>query len=142
MHICGLRPKSRATWDLRLVEEPLDIEKMGRPIKILLIEDSPEDQFLTNRMLEKARYIPFAISFADNLSTGIQYAVNGPIDIILLDLNLPDSSGVETYLKLKLQVPEIPVAYFGEIGHLFGMKTAGCPGKSATPINEWRWTKI
>jgi len=26
-----------------------------------------------------------------------------------LDLNLPDSSGVETYLKLKLQVPEIPV---------------------------------
>jgi len=26
------------------------------------------------------------------------------------------------------------VAYFGEIGHLFGLKTAGCPGKSATPI--------
>jgi hypothetical protein len=25
-------------------------------------------------------------------------------------------------------------AYFGEIGHLFGLKTAGCPGKSATPI--------
>ena len=24
--------------------------------------------------------------------------------------------------------------YFGEIGHLFGLKTAGCPGKSATPI--------
>jgi len=26
------------------------------------------------------------------------------------------------------------IAYFGEIGHLFGLKTAGCPGKSATPI--------
>jgi len=25
-------------------------------------------------------------------------------------------------------------AYFGEIGHLFGLKTAGCPVKSATPI--------
>ena len=91
------------------MREPLDIEKMGRPIKILLIEDSPEDQFLTNRMLEKARYTPFAISFAENLTMGIQYAVNGPIDIILLDLNLPDSLGVETYLRLKLQVPEIPV---------------------------------
>jgi hypothetical protein len=27
-----------------------------------------------------------------------------------------------------------PAGYFGEIGHLFGMKTAGCPVKSATPI--------
>jgi hypothetical protein len=26
------------------------------------------------------------------------------------------------------------IGYFGEIGHLFGMKTAGCPVKSATPI--------
>jgi len=28
----------------------------------------------------------------------------------------------------------VEIAFFGEIGHLFGLKTAGCPGKSATPI--------
>jgi len=33
----------------------------------------------------------------------------------------------------KLNDNRLP-AYFGEIGHLFGMKTAGCQGKSATPI--------
>jgi len=60
-------------------------------------------------MLEKAKYTPFYISFADSLSTGIQYATEWPLDIILLDLDLPDSSGVDTYLRLKLQVPEIPV---------------------------------
>ena len=87
----------------------MHIEKMGQPIKILQIEDSPDDQLLTNRMLETAKYTPFDINFADSLSTGIQYATEWPIDIILLDLNLPDSSGIETYLKLKLQVPEIPV---------------------------------
>jgi len=89
--------------------ESVEIEEMDRPIKILLIEDSPQDQFLTNRMLEKASYTPFVISFADSLSAGIQSAINHPIDIILLDLNLPDSLGVETFLKLKSQVPEIPV---------------------------------
>jgi predicted nucleic acid-binding protein len=34
-------------------------------------------------------------------------------------------------------------AYFGEIGHLFGLKTAGCPGQIGHPhLNERRWTKI
>jgi diguanylate cyclase (GGDEF)-like protein len=87
----------------------MPIEKMGQPIKILQIEDNPDDQLLTNRMLEKAKYTPFEINFADTLSTGIQYTTEWPVDIILLDLNLPDSLGVDTYLKLKLQVPEIPV---------------------------------
>jgi len=87
----------------------MHIEKMVQPIKILQIEDNPDDQLLTNRMLEKAKYTPFYISFADSLSTGIQYATEWPLDIILLDLDLPDSSGVDTYLRLKLQVPEIPV---------------------------------
>jgi hypothetical protein len=34
-------------------------------------------------------------------------------------------------------------AYFGEIGHLSGLKTAGCPGQIGHPhLNERRWTKI
>ena len=31
-------------------------------------------------------------------------------------------------------ITALQAGYFGEIGHLFGMKTAGCPVKSATPI--------
>jgi hypothetical protein len=36
---------------------------------------------------------------------------------------------------LAIQLNEGYVAYFAEIGRLFGMKTAGCSGKSATPID-------
>ena len=38
-----------------------------------------------------------------------------------------------SYLVMAKHRP-VDIAYFGEIGHLFGLKTAGCPGKSATPI--------
>jgi CheY-like chemotaxis protein len=69
----------------------MPIEKMGQPIKILQIEDNPDDQLLTNRMLEKAKYTPFEINFADTLSTGIQYTTEWPVDIILLDLNFAAS---------------------------------------------------
>jgi hypothetical protein len=39
----------------------------------------------------------------------------------------------QDYYKV-LGIAPNATAYFGEIGHLFGLKTAGCPGKSATPI--------
>jgi hypothetical protein len=49
-----------------------------------------------------------------------------------------------TYIKSKypvlLQEIKQVIANFAEIGHLFGLKTAGCSGKSATPW--WRWTKV
>jgi len=85
------------------------MEKTGKKIDILLIEDNPEDLLLTKRMLEKAEHTSFNINHADNLSTAIQRAGEGSLDVILSDLNLPDSPRVETIFKLKLHVPEIPI---------------------------------
>ena len=82
----------------------MDIEKTGQHINLLLIEDNPDDQLLTKRMLEKTVHSSFDIVFAESLSTGIKITTDSPIDVILLDLDLPDSAGVDTFLKLKLQV--------------------------------------
>jgi diguanylate cyclase (GGDEF)-like protein len=60
-------------------------------------------------MLEKAEHTKFHINHADSLSTGIKRALEGSLDVILSDLNLPDSPRVETFFKLKLHVPEIPI---------------------------------
>jgi hypothetical protein len=40
---------------------------------------------------------------------------------------------IRIYLVSQIADQVSLIAYFGEIGHLFGMKTAGCPVKSATP---------
>jgi len=87
----------------------MDIRKRDKPIDLLLIEDNPGDRLLTKRMLEKAQYTIFRISYANNLSAGIDCAMRNKIDVILSDLNLPDSPDVDTFHKLKLQVPEIPI---------------------------------
>jgi hypothetical protein len=41
---------------------------------------------------------------------------------------------LDVYGKNLKRCPHCYRGYFGEIGHLFGLKTAGCPVKSATPI--------
>lgn len=87
----------------------MNIQKSSKPIDLLLIEDNPGDLLLTKRMLEKAEHTKFHINHADSLSTGIKRAIEGSLDVILSDLNLPDSPCVETFFRLKLQVPEIPI---------------------------------
>ena len=94
----------------------MDIEKTSHPIKVLLIEDNPDDQILTKRMLEKTIHSSFDIVFAESLSTGIKITTDSPIDVILLDLDLPDSAGVDTFLKLKLQVLEVPIVVLSGFG--------------------------
>jgi diguanylate cyclase (GGDEF)-like protein len=87
----------------------VNIQESSKPIDLLLIEDNPGDLLLTKRMLEKAEHTKFHINHADSLSTGIKRALEGSLDVILSDLNLPDSPRVETFFKLKLHVPEIPI---------------------------------
>jgi diguanylate cyclase len=81
----------------------------GKSIDVLIIEDNSNDQLLVKRLLEKTNRGCFEIRFADNLRTGMDCAAQPNIDVVLLDLNLPDSSGVDTFLKLKLHVPDMPI---------------------------------
>ena len=100
----------------------MDIKKTNKPIELLLIEDNPGDLLLTKRMLEKAQYTAFDISYANNLSSGIDCAMKNKIDVILSDLNLPDSPDVDTFHKLKLQVPEIPTNIKEQHGYLINYR--------------------
>ncbi len=88
----------------------------GKSIDVLIIEDNINDQLLVKKMLDKTSYISFEVRFADNLATGINDANQNNVDVILLDLNLPDSSGFETFLKLKLQVPDAPIVVLSGFG--------------------------
>jgi hypothetical protein len=74
----------------------------------------------------------------DSLS-GIQNTILHEIREMMETLFCEDNP---TYIPLKTSARHL-AAYFGEIGHLFGLKTAGCPGQIGHPhLNERRWTKI
>jgi len=51
----------------------------------------------------------FALDWTDSLGGALERLTRGGIEVVLLDLNLPDSSGVETFLALRSQSKDIPI---------------------------------
>ena len=80
-----------------------------KPIKVLLIEDNPGDARLIEEMLSEVRGAPFDSEYVDRLSEGLSRLAAGGIDLILLDLGLPDSSGLDTFIRVHTQSPEVPI---------------------------------
>ncbi|KAF5415848.1 MAG: Methyl sulfide methyltransferase-associated sensor [Candidatus Methanogaster sp.] len=80
-----------------------------RPIKVLLIEDNPGDARLITEMLSEVDSTLFDVENAFRLSEGLTRIQKGGIDVVLLDLGLPDSSGIDTFEKVHDQTPEVPI---------------------------------
>jgi DNA-binding NarL/FixJ family response regulator/anti-anti-sigma regulatory factor len=85
---------------------------MDQPIHVLQIEDSPTIVQLTRSMLAESTSVEFAIESEDTLAGGISRIAQGGIDVVLLDLTLPDSEGLETFRVLHAAAPKIPVVIF------------------------------
>jgi DNA-binding NtrC family response regulator len=79
------------------------------PKKILLIEDNRGDARLLDEMLKEVPGIKFKLVWADRLDRGIEYLKDEDIELVLLDLGLPDSQGFETFTKIHASVPELPI---------------------------------
>jgi len=83
-------------------------------IELLLVEDDPDDADYMERMLVEfgstgERAIEFRrIERVDRLSAAID-AIDDEPDIVLLDLNLPDSDGIETVKSLTDRAPSVPI---------------------------------
>lgn len=79
------------------------------PIKVLLIEDNPGDARLIREMFAEVRGTGFHLERADRLSTGLERLAGGGVDVVLLDLSLPDSHGLDTFVRVHAQAPQVPV---------------------------------
>jgi PAS domain S-box-containing protein len=76
-------------------------------IKLLLIEDCPADARLIELMLRESRALRVECSWADTLTEGIERLRNGVFDVVLLDLGLPESIGLDT-LKIVCRETRVP----------------------------------
>ena len=80
-----------------------------KQVHLLLIEDKPDDAKLVQEMLEKAAVERFEIVNVDRLSTGLEHLREKQPDVILLDLGLPDSQGLDALTKLNNLGSKIPI---------------------------------
>jgi len=87
-----------------------EIQTPNRGIaKVLLIEDDPEDALLLREMLAQRRDSRFNLECADRLQAGLERLGNGGTDVLLLDLSLPDSIGLETVHKVHAHASGVPI---------------------------------
>jgi len=73
---------------------------MSAELKILLIEDTPGDAFLIKFYLGESISHKFDFNHVDTLEKAFEKLRENQYDIILMDLNLPDSVGLESVKKL------------------------------------------
>lgn len=78
-------------------------------IRVLLFEDNEDDIFILKKMLQKSAAIRFDLEVGETLQKGIERLKQGGIDIVLLDLALPDSRGLETFHATHAQAPDVPI---------------------------------
>jgi diguanylate cyclase (GGDEF)-like protein len=78
-------------------------------IRVLLIEDNPGDARLIREALSEASGAGFDLTWVDSLAKALECLAVNETDAILLDLSLPDSTGLETVSKVLASAPETPI---------------------------------
>ncbi len=82
---------------------------MDKKVEILLIEDNPGDACLIEEMLEEFADFPYELKNVETLNEGLSLLKERPFDIILPDLRLPDSDGINTFLDIHARNSRIPI---------------------------------
>ena len=93
-------------------------------IRLLLIEDKISEARLIRMTLATAKNAAFDLMGANCLSAGLDLLSREQVDIVLLDLSLPDSQGVDTLQAVRSAAPEVPVVVLLDAGDDEMAKTA------------------
>ena len=76
---------------------------------VLLIEDDRDYAYLLRRMLSERGGDALPLEHVESLEAGISRIDQGGVDAVLLDLDLPDSFGIDTFHAIHQRAPEVPV---------------------------------
>jgi DNA-binding response OmpR family regulator len=78
-------------------------------LRLLLVEDNPKDARLLDLALGETDGISYRLEVAPNLAEGVRRLLAGGIHLVLLDLGLPDSQGLDTLVRLVQAVADVPI---------------------------------
>jgi CheY-like chemotaxis protein len=82
---------------------------MVENVKILLIEDNPGDIYPIEDHLEEYAHFSYELNYVVTLNEALAILKKQQFDIILLDLELPDSYGISTFFSIHNKYPLIPI---------------------------------
>ena len=80
-----------------------------RYVKVLTVEDNVANLSVLEAMLDEAKSTSFVNISVETLSSAFVHIDKNDVDIVLLDLNLPDSSDLDTLYKMRAKNPHIPI---------------------------------
>ncbi|MBD2409536.1 hybrid sensor histidine kinase/response regulator [Nostoc calcicola FACHB-389] len=81
----------------------------GEHIKVLLVEDNPGDVLLLQEFLKEVNTVVVELMPAEQLEEALNHLAKEIFDVILLDLSLPDSQGIETFVTAYQQAKATPI---------------------------------
>ena len=85
-------------------------------VKILIVEDNPEDLKLLRKQLKPPTHPDFDLEHVAHLIAAFKRFEKGGVDLVLLDLFLPQSRGIKTLHKVLTRVQDIPVIALTRFG--------------------------
>jgi two-component system cell cycle sensor histidine kinase/response regulator CckA len=88
---------------------------MSYLLRVLLVEDNPKEAELIVEQLPREESTQFEVECVPRLSEALARIVAERFDIILLDLGLPDSDGLDTLRTMRRQAARLPIVVLHEI---------------------------
>jgi len=80
-----------------------------KAFKVLVIEDDPNYFILVNERLSQNKNPTFELIRSKHMQSGLERLGSGDIDVVLLDLMLPDSEGLSSFLSVHKAFPTVPI---------------------------------
>jgi len=87
-----------------------------KQINLLLVEDNADEVMLIKERLHSVKDVGFNIFVVGQLDQALARLTGGNSDLVMLDLNLPDSRGAETFTKIYRRFPEVPIIVLTSTG--------------------------
>ena len=87
----------------------MKVDSGNRPLAVLLVEDNPADVRLVHEYLSGGNGDRYSVTHVDRLQSALECIGSKQIDVVLLDLELPDSKGIETFTTLHGTWTDLPI---------------------------------
>jgi CheY-like chemotaxis protein len=86
------------------------------PVRVLLVEDNPDDAYLLRDALRKAPHDAFQVVHVGLLAEALRSLASDAYDVVLLDLDLPDSHANDSFYKIHSARAHVPVVILTGLG--------------------------